>query len=280
MHAVTAPDSRLRVVATLRADFYDRPLTFQGLGAAVQEATVTIPAMSPAELEAAIVEPAARVGRHVEGALVAELVSAVADEPGALPSLHFALYELAESCDRELTLVAYRKLGGVQGAIASRAESLYCSLDDRERESVRGLFEQLVVVGPDAEPTRRPVSRGDLAGSPTDAAMEALIDRWTHARLLTGDRDPQTRVPTVEVAHEALLREWPRLRAWIEEDRDELMVLGHLRESAASSRTVATRRSWSAWRRWSRAMKPPTRATTSAIAIAASWMRSLRFDRA
>ena len=103
-----------------------------------------------------------------------------------------------------------------------------------ERESVRRLFEQLVVVGADAEPTRRRPPRADLAGSPTDAAMDALIDRWTQARLLTGDRDPQTRVPTVEVAHEALIREWPRLRAWIDEDRDELMVLGHLRESAAS----------------------------------------------
>jgi len=238
MDAVTAPDSRLRVVATLRADFYDRPLAFQGLGPAVQESTVTVPAMSPAELEAAIVEPAARAGRRVEGALVAELVSAVGDEPGALPSLQFALYELAEACDRDLTLAAYRQLGGVQGAIAARAESLYCSLDDPEREVVRGLFEQLVVIEADAEPTRRPVSRTDVTGSPSVAAIDpvidGLIDRWIEARLLTGDRDPQTRVPTVEVAHEALLREWPRLRAWIEEDRDELTVLGHLRDSAVS----------------------------------------------
>ena len=126
MHAVSAPDSRLRVVATLRADFYDRPLAFQRFGAAVNDATVTIAAMSPAELEAAIVEPAERVGGQVERALVAELVSAVVDEPAALPSLQFTLYELAErSPDKRLTLAAYRELGGVDGAIASRAELLY-----------------------------------------------------------------------------------------------------------------------------------------------------------
>ena len=96
IHAVSAPGSRLRVVATLRADFYDRPLAFQRFGAAVNETTVTITAMSPANLEAAIVEPAERVGARVEPALVAELVSAVVDEPAALPSLQFTLFELAE----------------------------------------------------------------------------------------------------------------------------------------------------------------------------------------
>ena len=126
MHAVSAPDSRLRVVATLRADFYDRPLAVQRFGAAVNDATVTIAAMAPAELEAAIVEPVERVGGRVERALVAELVSAVVNEPAALPSLQFALYELAErSPDKQLTLAAYRELGGVDGAIASRAELLY-----------------------------------------------------------------------------------------------------------------------------------------------------------
>ena len=119
MHAVSANDSRLRVVATLRADFYDRPLAVQGFGAAVNEATVTLPAMSPADLEAAVVEPAERVGAQVERALVTELVNAVVDQPAALPSLQFTLYELAERTpERRLSLAAYRQLGGVDGAIA------------------------------------------------------------------------------------------------------------------------------------------------------------------
>ena len=233
LQAVSTPDSRLRVVATLRADFYDRPLAVQGFGAVVNDATVTIAAMAPADLEAAIVEPAERVGRQVERALVAELVSAVADEPAALPALQFTLYELAENCPDTLTLGAYRDLGEVDGAIASRAEAMYRSLDDEERGAVRQVFELLVVVDADGEPTRRRAARTELAGVPADPTVEAAIDRWADARLLSLDRHPQTREPTVELVHEALLREWPRLRRWIDEDRDELLVLGHLREAAA-----------------------------------------------
>ena len=214
MHAVSAPDSRLRVVATLRADFYDRPLAVQRFGPAVNDATVTIAAMSPAELEAAIVEPVERVGGRVERALVAELVNAVVDEPAALPSLQFALYELAErSPDKRLTLAAYRELGGVDGAIASRAELLYPSLDDDERAAVRQMFERLVVVGAEGEP-HPAARRARRAVRPRRRPRPSTrsIDRWAQARLLTLDRHPQTRVPTVELAHEALLREWPRLR--------------------------------------------------------------------
>ena len=94
--AVSAADSRLRVVATLRADFYGRPLRFERFGAAVGDATVPIPAMSAAELDAAIAGPVERVGGRLEPALVAELVGGVLHEPAALPSLQFALYELAE----------------------------------------------------------------------------------------------------------------------------------------------------------------------------------------
>ena len=85
-----------------------------------------------------LVAPTARAAVDKNSAaLVTELVSAVADQPGALPSLQFALYELAErSATRRLTLAAYRELGGVDGAIASRAEALYARLDDRERVAV------------------------------------------------------------------------------------------------------------------------------------------------
>ncbi len=135
--------------------------------------------------------------------------------------MQFALFELAErSADGCLTLAAYQELGGVDGAIAARAESLYRSLDDAERAGVRQLFERLVVVGGEGEPTRRRASRTELSGVVDDTT----IDRWAEARLLTLDRHPQTRVPTVELAHEAMLREWPRLRGWIDEDREAIIV--------------------------------------------------------
>jgi hypothetical protein len=142
------------------------------------------------------------------------------------------LYELAErSPDKHLTLAAYRELGGVAGAIASRAELLYQSLEDAERAAVRQMFERLVVVGVEGEATRRRAARTELSGLVSGPALDTAIDRWSNARLLTLDRHPQTRVPTVELAHEALLREWPRLSEWIARDRESFTVLGHLREA-------------------------------------------------
>ena len=190
--------------------------------------------MTPAELEAAIVEPAERLGRSVERPLVAELLGAVADEPAALPALQFTLYELAEHGDETLTLAAYHRLGRVDGAIAGRAEQLYQSLDEGERAAVRRLFEHLVVIDADDEPTRRRAAREELSEATADGSVDAAVDLWASARFLSLDRHPRSRVPTVEIAHEALLREWPRLRRWIDGDRDTLMVLGHLREAATS----------------------------------------------
>lgn len=233
VHAVTAEHSRLRVVATLRADFYDRPLAVHPFGTLVNGATVTVPAMSPAELQSAIVGPAERAGRNVEPTLVAELVASVADEAAALPALQFTLWELAESCGPTLTAATSRELGGVSGAIASRAELLYQALDPRDQLALRRMFEQLVIVERDGEPIRRRAARQEVTGDPADPHLAALLDRWVAHRLLTVDRHPRSRLLTVEVAHEALLREWPRLRRWIEEDRDQLIALGQLRDAAA-----------------------------------------------
>jgi WD40 repeat protein/DNA-binding SARP family transcriptional activator len=238
MHAIDAPDSRLRVVATLRADFYDRPLAEPGFGAAVNDATVTLVGMSPADVESAIVEPADRVGRIVERALAAELVAAMTDAPAGLPALQFTLYEVAAVCGKTLTLSAYHDLGGINGAIAARAEVLHDSHDHRERIALRHLFERLVVVKAIGEPTRRRATRDELTRGGADPVADALIDRWSDARLLLLDRDPFTRLPTVELAHEALLRRWPRLQRWIEADRELLTVLGQLREAATAWRDL------------------------------------------
>jgi WD40 repeat protein/DNA-binding SARP family transcriptional activator len=235
VHAVSAPESRLRIVATLRADFYDRPLRFHRFGAGVRDSTVTVPAMSAAELETAVVGPATRVGACVDHALVSELIAAVIDEPAALPSLQYTLYELADrSPDGSLTLAAYRDLGGVDAAIATRAEQLYCSLDDADRDAIRRVFERLVVVNAEGVPTRRRAPLSELAALVAGQSIGDTVEAWVQARLLSSDRHPATREPTIEVAHEALLREWPRLRAWIEEDRDAIVATGQLRDAAAT----------------------------------------------
>src|SRR6185312_14040734 len=104
--------------------------------------------------------------------------------------------------------------GGVAGAVAQRAEELYASLDDDDREATRELFTRLVAIGEGTGDTRRRVRVSELGHVPS-----SVTDLFTRHRLVAFDRDPSTREPTVEVAHEALLTRWPRLRAWIDEDR-------------------------------------------------------------
>ena len=233
--AVQQPGGRLHVVATLRADFYDRPLAFQRFGALVHDATVALAAMAPSGIEAAIVRPLEAIGATAEPALVAEMIAAVADQPAALPSLQFTLFELAQRrADRCLTLDNYRALGGVAAAISSRAESLYLSLDDAGRVATRKLFERLVAFGPEGEVTGRRSLRSALSNGEQRTDVDAVIDRWTTARLLTADVDPRTRVPVVRVAHEALLSTWPRLRDWLDEDRETILALDHLQEASLS----------------------------------------------
>ena len=217
------PSSRVRVIATLRADFYDAPLSVPGFGDLLGARTKAITPMAPAELERAIVAPADQAGLGVEPRLLAEMIADVADRPGALPLLQYALTELAERADgRTLTLDAYRRIGRVSGALARRADALFEPMNDRGRDACRHLFLRLVTLGEGTEDTRRRVRRSELATLTDPQAMDSVIETFGRHRLLSFDRDPDTREPTVEISHEALLHEWARLRAWIEDAREGL----------------------------------------------------------
>ena len=216
------------MLVTLRADFYDRPLTVPGLGELVRDHTVAMTPLDGDELERTITHPANRVGVSVEPELVAKLVADATTNPASLPLLQYSLTELYERRDGgRMTLAAYMELGGLAGAVAGRAEELCASVADVE--DVRRLFTRLVTPGEGTEDTRRRARRSELAGVPDE-----VVDAFGAARLLAFDHDPVTREPTVEVAHEALIRNWPRLRAWLAEDRDALRVLRHLSDSAGA----------------------------------------------
>ena len=196
----------------------------------------TIVPLTAEELERAIDGPAARVGVVPELALIAEMVADVSDRPGALPLLQYALTELFERRrGRALTLEAYREIGGVSGALVRRAEELYEAMSEPEREAAKQLFLRLVIAGEGTSDTRRLVPRAELLSLEVDrTAMGRVIDTFGRHRLLSFDRDPATRGPTVEVAHEALLRSWDRLRIWIEDAQDDLRH--HRRLSGAAVR--------------------------------------------
>lgn len=236
--AVTEPRSPLRVVITLRADFYDRPLLHSDFAALIQERTEVVLPLSPAELVAAICGPAERVGVRYEEGLEALIVGEVAEQPGSLPLLQYALTELFEQRqDHHLTRAAYEAIGGVAGALGRRAEGIYQSLEANEQAAARQVFLRLVTLGEGVEDTRRRVRRSELEALALDRgqsspAVERVLQAFGTARLLAFDRDPQTRGPTVEVAHEALLREWSRLREWLDESRADLRLQRALGEAA------------------------------------------------
>ncbi|MER8041619.1 hypothetical protein [Streptomyces sp. NPDC094032] len=224
-------DSGLRVVLGVRADFYGRCLAHPGLAAAVREAALPVGPLTPAELRGAIVKPAAAAGLLVERALTARLVEEVAVEPGSLPLLSHALLETwRRRRGRTLTLEGYHAASGLHGAIAQTAEELYADLTPGQAEAARRILLSLITPGDGAPDTRRPVHRAELgrAGSASDA--RTVLDRLVRARLVTLDRD------TVDLAHEALITAWPRLRGWIDESRERLRRHRRLAQAARNWR--------------------------------------------
>ncbi len=227
--ALSEPGVRLRVVATLRADHYDRPLAHPELGEVLADASVPLPALSVAQMEEVVMGPAAAVGLQFQPSVVAEFVRAGTSSTASLPLVQFALTELVEKRSSDLIgLDDLERLGGVAGSVGRRAEATYQSLDPEAQAAARGLFGRLVNLS-SGEPTRRRAARSELAGEAAELAADAFVS----ARLLMTDRDQETREPTVEVAHEALLSSWPRLQDWINDDAEELRVVGRLVGAAA-----------------------------------------------
>jgi WD40 repeat protein/class 3 adenylate cyclase len=232
--AVGDPHSRLRVVTTLRADFYDRPLLYSGFAELLRDYVEAVVPLTADEFERAIVAPADGVGVRLEPGLLAEMVADVAHEPGALPLLQYALTELYERREAEvLTREAYVAIGGVSGALAGRAEEVYMGLGPAAQEASRQLFLRLVTLGEGTEDTRRRVERGELDAIEVDhGAMTEVLDAFGGSRLLSFDRDPRSGASTIEVAHEALLREWGRVRRWIDSAREEVRLHRRLATAA------------------------------------------------
>jgi basic membrane lipoprotein Med (substrate-binding protein (PBP1-ABC) superfamily)/DNA-binding SARP family transcriptional activator len=222
--ALDDPTARVRAVVTLRADFYGRPLLYPEFARLFTAGVVNVMPLTAAELEAALVQPAKRAGADVEPALIAELVADAVNQPGALPLFQYTLTELFDQRrSRALTVEGYHRLGGVTGAVSRRAETLYAGLEPAQQEAAQQMFLRLVTPGEGTPDARRRARVTELASLDLDAVdVAAVLDRFGRHRLLTFDRDPEHGHPTVEVAHEALLSAWQRLRAWIDSHRADL----------------------------------------------------------
>ncbi len=232
--AVEDPTSPLRLVATLRADYYHRPLEHATFASILTAAAIDVTPLAPDELEQAIVEPVAQLGLRFEPGLVARIASEAVGQPSPLPLLQYTLLELFDrrpQSETFLTADAYEEIGGLTGALAARADALFESADEPQRAAIRSVFGRLTDPSGASADLRRRVPVADLGADP---AAAWVVEQFAAARLLTLDRDPSTREPTVEVAHEALLREWPRLVRWLDEDRNLLRTTDAIATAATA----------------------------------------------
>jgi WD40 repeat protein/class 3 adenylate cyclase len=222
------PDRSITLIVTLRADFYAHLAHYPELRDAVAQQQEYIGPMNTDELRRAIEEPARRGYWEFEPGLVDLILRDVGDEPGALPLLSHALLETwKRRAGHTLTLKGYADAGGVRGAIAHTAEGVYQNLSSDDQSIARNIFLRLTELGEGTEDTRRRASFDELT-SHTDKPeqVQDVLNLLAQARLITLGED------TAEVAHEALIREWPTLREWLNQDREGLRLHRQLTEAA------------------------------------------------
>ncbi|MCP2270040.1 nSTAND1 domain-containing NTPase [Actinokineospora diospyrosa] len=217
------------VVIGMRADFFRHCMAHPELTAPLQSNYI-LPRMSVEQLREAIEAPAA--GMEIEAGLVESILHDLGirdlaatgrtDTGGQLPLLSYALEATwRNQTDNTLTRQGYLAAGGI-GAIKDQANRTYDDLDDAGRDAAKRLLLSMVVIGDGSDDTRRRVPLDDLADEPTQQVLREL----TRARLVTVDGK------TAELTHEVLIREWPLLRSWIDEDRERLLARQRLVEAA------------------------------------------------
>jgi energy-coupling factor transporter ATP-binding protein EcfA2 len=225
--AITEPIGPLIVLLTLRADFYDRLPQYPDLAKLIKDHHHLVLPMELEDLRAVIEKPAALpdVQMSFEGPLVGDLLFEVSGQPGALPLLQFALDRLfQERSGHQLTLAAYQAIGGVRGALRRQAEATFAALpSDEHRNLARALFVRLINPGTtEQNTTRRSATLSELTLPNLKQAglMQQTVDAFIAARLLVANEIAG--MTTIEVSHEALIRQWPRLGEWMREVREDI----------------------------------------------------------
>ena len=236
--ACSEPRGPLLVLLTLRADFYNRPMQYPDLFRLIDTQHLSLLSIETGDLRRVVEQPAALLDVQVtfEGDLVNRLLADVQGQVGALPLLQFTLDQLFQRrSGRQLTLSAYRELDGVKGALTRQADKTYTELPSEEhRKLARALFVRLIDPGATEQDTTRrraALSEFTLDDPIQTHLMRKIIDGFIAARLLTTNEVAGT--TTIEVSHEALIREWPRLAGWLREARDDIRLQQAISKDAA-----------------------------------------------
>src|SRR5687767_9892398 len=229
--AASEADGPVIILITLRADFYAHCASYIQLREALARNQEYIGAMSDEELCRAIEEPARRGRWELEPGFVDLLLHDVGHEPGALPLLSHALFETWQRRrGRTMTMSGYASSGGVRGAIAETAETVFTDQFTREQKTIaRKIFLRLTQLSDETSmaDTRRRATFNELILKPEETTItRTVLKALADARLIITSQD------SAEVAHEALIREWPTLRGWLENNREGLRLHRQLTEAA------------------------------------------------
>jgi energy-coupling factor transporter ATP-binding protein EcfA2 len=238
--ALDSTENKLCVVITMRADFLGKcaEQEYAGLAKKIQEHLVTVTPMTVEELYEAICEPAKQVGLEVERRLVTRMIVDVKDSAGSLPLLQFSLTALWQQWHQQwqqgkpglpnqLTLNSYNELGCLKGTLEEQANQVFQNLSTAQKEIAKWIFIELTQLGEDAEDTRRQVTkyqlvetlgRGEYSEDMVEEVIGILNDKT--ARLIVTSEE--NGVPVVDIAHEALIRHWDKLRDWVNKSREEV----------------------------------------------------------
>ena len=220
------------VMLAMRADFYAQCLQYRDLAELLGRHTYPLGWMDSKNLRRAIEQPARAVGLALEPGLVDRILADTQNEAGALPLMQFALFELWQRRDGGwLTNAAYSDIGGVAGSLAQQADATYDQLSRPEQAIARRILLRLTQPGEGTEDTRRQAPLDELVTSGDRSDVGRVIRVLVDARLLSTSSD-NSGVVTVDLAHEALIRAWPRLQEWIAEDRAGLVMLRRLSAAA------------------------------------------------
>nr|VFJ92746.1 MAG: NACHT domain-containing protein [Candidatus Kentron sp. LFY] len=218
---------RVHVIVTLRADFYAGCVAWESLSKLLRTGSFPLSAPNMVALHEMITRPADRARLHFESGLPVQILEDTGADPGSLALMAFALAELhaGRGDGGELTFDAYHRFDGVRGVIGKRAEETLAKLDPVVQDALSHAFRELVKVDDRGVVTRQRAPKPRVVLSPES---DVLVTALTDARLLVSNVDGAG-VPIIEVAHEALLRSWPRLAGWIESCKEDLRQLRQVR---------------------------------------------------
>lgn len=221
-------EGKLVLVMALRGDFYGHCGAFPELARLIEQSHILLGPLSREELREAIELPAARAGVPQERGLTERILADLGNAPGGLPLLAHALRETWDvGRGREMTISGYSETGGIHGSVAATAEKVLQNLTPDEQPVCREIFLRLVQTGDGGDDTARRVTFDELAGTEiADDRFASVVQRLADVRLVTVGADG------IDLAHEALLRAWPRLREWLDEDREGLRQWRHLTQAA------------------------------------------------